>query len=486
MTEAGRRGLAAAVSVLLAGGAAGCKQDCCTVDSAPIPLARAPLGGPAAGDGALLARARLADTTAMFSMVVDTASPLTVLTGSTISTTPGSRGFDLLDALWPENDPLPVPVRAKFRDIGVFSLPVGPAGDATTLPLGVLGGDVLRSFSVELRFETCGDPTVDAGATSTRCSAMTLWPHQGASLGFLSTAGYATLRFTTLGGGETTARASSDTFGIRAPVTLPATRIILRACAAPKPFSVMDPVQICCKRGDEVLPTNNSGLDLALVLATGTGPLVLSQSAWKRLLPKLPTAPPPLTDGKLLIPSWPAPIDATWSTIPRLALVDLESSPASDPGPCVELSRARRIQWAANQQAMSSDSAACVQPCDTDPNEPSLAQNSAAYVELGGAIPVAVIKDDEELLQSLRFDVRPLGPEIDGLIGAGALTPTRVELDYVADPKRAIFSCELGTEAVCFATSRCPRLPDHSQKHTCFGLPQPIGLPKTCAPSGCP
>jgi hypothetical protein len=492
MTEFSRRACAAlslgtaAVAVLLAGGAAGCKQDCCTVDSAPIPLTRAPLGGPAAGDGALLALARVAGTTATFPMVVDTASPLTVLTGSTISTTPGSRGFDLLDARWP--GPEPVPVRAKFRDIGVFSLPVGPAGDATTLPLGVLGGDLLRDFSVELRFgATCGDPTIDggAGAASVRCSAMTLWPHQGASLGFLSTAGYATLRFTTIGGGETTARAPADTFGIRAPVTLPATRIILRACAAPKAFSVTDAAQTCCKRGDEVLPVNTSGLDLALVLATGTGPLVLSESAWTRLLPKLP-ATPPMTDGTLLIPSWPAPIAAKWATIPRLALVDLESSPASDPGPCVELSRARRIQWVANQQAMNSDSAACVQPCDTDPNEPSLAQNSAAYVELGGEIPVAVIKDDEDLLQSLRFDVRPLGPEIDGLLGAGALTPTRVELDYVADPKRAIFSCELGTDDVCFATSRCPRLPDHSQKHTCFGLAQPIGLPKTCAPSGCP
>jgi hypothetical protein len=422
-------------------------------------------------------------------MVVDTASPLTVLTEAKISTTPAGRSFDLLDAVAVDTPDHPVPVRAKFRDIGVFSLPVGPAGDAGTLPLGVLGGDVLRTFSVELRFgETCGDPTVDAGAGSmpARCSSMTLWRHQGASLGFLGTAGYATLKFTLIGGGETTARASADTFGIRAPVTLPATRIILRACAAPQVFSPTDPVQTCCKRGDEVLPTNTSGLDLALVLATGTGPLVLSQSAWKRLLPKLAAAPPVTKGDDLLIPSWPAPIPViTWATIPRLALVDLESSPASDPGPCVELSRARRIQWVANQQWMNPDTAACVQPCDVDPTEPPLALNSAAYVELGGALPVAVIADDEDLLQSLRFDVRPLGPEIDGLLGAGALTPTRVEIDYVADPKRAIFSCELGTEDVCFATARCPRLPDHSQQHACFGLPL-HGLPKTCAPSGCP
>ncbi len=487
MTDVARRLAAlslvtAAVSVVLAIGGAGCTQDCCMSDSAPIPLARAPLGGPAAGnDGALLTRVRLAGTTAAFPMAVDTASPLTVLTGAAISTTPEVRGFDLLDAIAGE----PAPVRAKFRDINVFSLPVGPAGDAATPVFGVLGGDVLRSFSLELRFgKPCVPDTLDPFAAG--CSAMTLWRHQGASPGFLGSAGYATLRFTLIGGGETTARAPADTFGIRAPVTLPATRIILRACAAPKTFSNDDPVQTCCKRGDEVTPDHTSGLDLALVLATGTGPLVLSQSAWTRLQPKL-SATPVMTSGTLLIPSWPAPIAAMWSTIPRLALVDLESSPASDPGPCVELSRARRIRWVANQQSMSSDTAACVQPCDVDPTEPPLALNSAAYVEVGGALPVAVIADDEDLLQSLRFDVRPLGPEIDGLLGAGALTPTRLELDYLSDPTRAVFSCELGTtEDVCFATARCPRLPDHSQKHTCFGLPQPIGLPKTCAPSGCP
>jgi hypothetical protein len=260
----------------------------------------------------------------------------------------------------------------------------------------------------------------------------------------------------------------------------------MRACASPATFAVTDEMPKCCHRGDEV--ANAKGVDVSLVLSTGTGPLVLSRSAWARIEATLPAAPA-TTTGPLLIPSWPVEIQSAWTALPRLALVDLEASPTSDQGPCVELARARRLRWVANQQAaaaaMSSSTAACVQLCDTDPSEPSLAQNSAAYVELGGTIPVAIIGDDEELLQSLRFDVRPEGPEVDGLLGAGALTPTRLEVDYLSDPARAIFSCEPGTpEDVCFATSRCPRLPDHSQKHNCFGLP-PHGLPKTCAPSGC-
>ncbi len=49
-------GLLAGVGLAAAGGAGGCSQDCCTVDSYPIPLTRAPLGAPplptaSVGDG---------------------------------------------------------------------------------------------------------------------------------------------------------------------------------------------------------------------------------------------------------------------------------------------------------------------------------------------------------------------------------------------------------------------------------------------------
>jgi hypothetical protein len=466
-----------AVAVVLSG-AAGCGGDCCTVDQEPIKLMRAPLGG-APGEGALLALARLEGGTATFSMVVDTASPVTVLTDAAMktSTTPGRRGFDLLDAEFPDAQ------RATFRNVGVFALPLGPAGDAATMPQGALGGDFLRAFSVELHFTS---------------SKITFWRHQGTTSAFLGAAtsglrggqsGYAPLRFTLFGGGETTALAPPDTFGLRGPVTLAATRIVLRTCAVPDAFTVEGPLpQTCCKRGDEVKDVNVSGVELALVLATGTGPIVLSESAWARVVARL-GADSATARGPLLIPAWPRTIDARWGSLPRFALVDLEAAPTADPGPCVELARARRIQWVANQQAeaeaMTLTTAACVQGCDTDPNEPALAQNSAAYVELGGTIPVAVIKDDEDLLQSLRFDVRPEGPDVDGLLGAGALGPTRVELDYLSEQHRAIFSCESETpRETCFATARCPRLPDHSQKHTCFGLP-PHKLPNTCAPPMC-
>ena len=55
---------------------------------------------------------------------------------------------------------------------------------------------------------------------------------------------------------------------------------------------------------------------------------------------------------------------------------------------------------------------------------------------------MAVVDDDAPFLQALRFDVRPEGPELDGLVGAGALGRSRLELDYLSETPRAIFSCE--------------------------------------------
>jgi hypothetical protein len=459
-----------ALAAGLAGAAAaGCGGDCCTVDSLPIPMTRAPVSVGGAAGGALVALASSPAVAggAPFAMVVDTASPVTVLSGA-VGDTSGAlhlehRSFDLLDA----TAPAPQPLRASFHDIGLLDFPLNPAGDPGTVPLGVLGGDLLKSFSVEIRF---------AGST------VTFWHHLGASPAFLEDAGYAALRFSLYGGGEVSAQGDPDVFGSRGPLILPPTRVVLRACAAPRVFVPTEPRELCCTRGAEV--TLSTGVDLSLLVSTGVGPLVLSQSAWARVAAKLPAAPA-LAQGDLLVATWPTAIPAGWATIPRLALVDLEAGSNADPGPCVELGRSRRIEWVSYQQVMGPTNDACYQVCDTDPRQPDLAQNSAAYLELGGTIPVAVVADDDPFLQSLRFDIRPEGPEIDGLVGAGALGQARMELDYTSTPARAVLSCEpTATRDACWAAARCPRLPDRDQQHYCFGLGL-HRLPAMCAPSGC-
>jgi hypothetical protein len=326
---------------------------------------------------------------------------------------------------------------------------------------------------------------------------MTLWPRLAADQSFLEDAGFAVLAFTPYGGGEITVQGDPDFLGLRGPVAVPATRIVLRACAVPAAFSPEpDPLAPpCCTPADA--RKQATGVDLSLLVDTGIGPLVLSASAWTRvvanaaaqtpalLLPSVADSPAP-SATPLLVASWSAPIDVLlWAAIPRYALVNLEAGANNDPGPCVELGRSRRTETVSYATVHAPEMQICGAACDLDPNQPGEAQNSAAYVEIGGSIPVAVIADNDPFLQALRFDVLPEGPELDGLVGAAALGAARVELDYLSSPGRAVFSCEAQIpRSSCWAAARCPQLPDGNTQHDCFGL-KFHGLPPTCAPSVC-
>jgi hypothetical protein len=463
--------------------AAGCgPTSSALIDSYPITLARAPMGGPFSGDGALLGLATDPRApNASFPMVVDTGSPITALQGvasSDLATFSG--GFDLWDPT-SATPPPDAPLRASFRGLDMLALPLGPAGDGSVATGGVLGANLLRGYSVGMRF---GAPCGDGSAAV--CSSLTFWDHLGADEGFLEDAGYAVYRFAPYGGGEVTAEGPPDFFGARAPLVLPATRIVLRTCAVPAAFAPSDPVEACCSA--DAANLLSTGVNLSLLLATGIGPVVLSQSAFDRVAIASPTPLPPPTDAtpSLFVATWPTPIVAAWSTIPRLAFVDLEAGGANDPGACVELGRARRTEQVSYRRVRDPGAALCQQPCDADPREPNLAQSSAAYLELGGAIPVAIVSDDEPFLQGLAADVQPEGPQLDGLVGAGALGRSQAEIDYLSSQPRVVFSCEADAPRdACWAAARCPRLPDAQSVHYCFGLPA-HGLPPTCAPTTCP
>ena len=498
-------GLVAAAPVMVAG----CGDSYSAVlDSLPIALTRAPMGGGVAGDGALLAIAASPDPLSPpYRMLVATGASVTLLAGPPPVGTPATEkaSFDLLDAPGAIADPMTAAVRGQFRGVSVLRLPLQPVGETTcadaTIPCtpgGVLAGDILRRYSVEMRFgETCARGTGF-------CSSMTIWPHLGPDLGFLQDSGYAVIRFSLAGGGEVTADGDPDFLGQRGPLVVEPSRIVMRTCAAPKEFlpAPMPTTAVtCCKETDAEAPGVKTGIELAMVLDTGVGPMVLSKSAWERVKATLPAPWPEMPNldptcmmtptSCLLIATWPVPLSTiAWSTIPRYALVDLEAGPAMDPGPCVELARARRLEQVSYQivqDAMNQvPTMACTQPCDADPRETDKAQNSAAYLELTGQIPVAIIPDDSAYLQGLRFDLRPEEPEIDGVIGAGALGRSRVEIDYVSSPSRAVFACESDSpRGECFAAARCPRLPDANSQHLCFGLPQHGFVPVCASASGC-
>lgn len=490
------RSVAALARLVVAGGACAvavgpaCDDASATADGFPIALPAT--GGTLAG-GLV---ARRGQGPADF-IAIDTGSPLTFVRGQADGVAHMTRwSFDILGAIQGTIDgKARFPLRASFHNIPVLpvSLPAGP--DI------VLGADVLRGFSLQIDF---GGP------------ALTMWSGQRAPDSFLGAAQcggtvssptcFASLHFNLVGGGELTAISEPDFVGLTGPVEFSATRLVLRACAAPweaSPVTDGDETPLCCTRSAAVtLPASASpiqlgyaptGTDLALVVATGLGPTVLAESAWNAIVSnwnRIPGAvplPEPQAGPPLSFPSLPDPLtNVMWAVLPRFALVDLESDPSTNPGSCVELARARRLEWIERRRAEGME--AFPQLCDTDLREPSKAQNAAGYVEMGGNVKVAIIPDGTAVLQTVRAELRQQGPQIDGFLGTDVLAPTTMEIDYGASPSRVVFSCQPGlARTTCLASPRCARQASPGDVHSCFGLPpQPLHDPKTCTPETCP
>jgi hypothetical protein len=448
------RGGVLVAAAIAAQSAAACSEPCCTYDSQPIALEKGK-------HGELLAHVSvngLGDGPAL----IDTGSPISLWN------TPGDGAPQVqqrdVRILGPRATmgAARLPTRAILRKTATVGAPLAPIDgtDAVVQPVLLLGGDLLVNFSIEIGFSV---------------PEMVIWPEERATDGFLSGAGYAVLHTNLRGAGQLEALAPSDGIGPRGPYQYPSSLLVLRACGAPRAFDRQERLPARCCIGDE--RALSSGADLSLLLATGVGPIVLGRSAWTRITAQL-TVPPAEVPGTLRVAT-AASIDAAWSTLPRLALVDRQADPSVDPGPCVELGRSRRLEQVDLAQSQNATHAACALPCDQDPTK-GRSQDSAAYLELAGALPVAIVADGEQLLQTARAEVRPDGPEIDGLLGAGALALARVELDYRSPTARAIFSCEAGaTTTDCRTVGSCPRLPSLGQTHTCFGLPT-HALPQIC------
>lgn len=439
------------VMVMVVG--AGCSEPCCTVDGYPITLLSADAGG-------LLARGR--DDTGQLGVVsIDTGSDLTFFQRKADERAQMVlRSFDLLDA---RQAPVggAFPLRAHLQQLEGLPVSLSPTG-----PSIILGAAFLTNYSVELDFSV---------------PQLTLWPRLGTPDGYLTLEGFAVLHFDLLGGTELSAISRPDFLGLTGPVEVPATRVVLRGCAGASVFDVSAALpELCCARGDEL--SNSTGVNLALSVSSGLGPLVLAESAWTRYAASQAVAPAaPIPGPDVVIPTLAAPLtNVVWATVSRLALVDPETPAATNPGACVELGRARRLNWAEAHR----DQGTCAQPCDTDPRAQGAALNAAAYFEVDRDIPVAIIPDETPYLQALRAEVRPAGPEVDGLIGANVFAGTTLELDYKSTPSRAIVSCASDAPAACRVSPRCQRLENPGEEHACFGL-TPKTLPAVCAASGC-
>ncbi len=406
-------------------------------DLEPIQLARAPVipGGP--NLGGLLAN--VATSAGIQPLLVDSAYPLDSLApaGCAGGGTPGwtyTGNMELRDGTGT------AALRASFDNTGLFDLCPGPTGDAATQPAGVMGGPLLADFSVGLVFPRSAD----------QLATMTLWPSFPGSDDRLEQNGFAPLDFN-LRGGASAAQGNGE-----ASLTLPNSRIVLAACAAPRTFSTTEPLETCA-RGEDALKA--SGQDLLLAVGTGEGPLILSQSAWGRIAAQLGMASDAGTAGDLYTPFSGTATPAHFFTVPRLAIFQ-GTTDTGWSGPCTELARARRIEWVlANQNA-----GACFQSCDVNGGT---AVATHSYLELGGPLDVAVISEISVVIRSINVDTPP-NPQVDGIIGAGTLAGTRMRLDYTFDSQaRAVAACEDGsTRDQCWTSPSCWAT---GQSHVCFG-----------------
>ncbi len=418
-----------------------------TYDLEPIEVSRASVqpGGPALGG--LLAKVTTANGIAP--LLVDSAYPLNSLAQNGCPATPGWTYTGDIEL---RAGNTAAPVRAWFRHVGLFDICPGSTGDAASQAVGVIGGPLLTSFAVGLNLPRSADAT----------ATMTLWWGFPGSDDQLAQDGYAPLHFVARGGASI-AQGTGE-----ASVTLPSARIALSACAAPRAFSTSEPAETCAP-GE--VATKASGQDLMLALGTGEGPLILSQSAWNRIAAGLGLASDAGTAGDLFTAFATAPTPAHFLTLPRLAIFQ-GTSDSSWNGACVELARARRIEWTLANQATGG----CFQRCDVSSGK---AVNSHSYIELGPALDLAVVDDSSDLLRSLNVDSPP-NPQIDGIIGTATLAGTHLHLDYLAQPDgRVIANCEPDSSRdQCWTAPSCPAGWSANDKgHFCFGQPVPLWPP---------
>ena len=190
---------------------------------------------------------------------------------------------------------------------------------------------------------------------------MTFWSHLAEDASLLEDAGYAVINFTPFGGGEVTADGDPDFLGLRGPLTVPADARRAARLRARRPLHAADRARRSLSlAGAARRPTPSrqatrrrsvahdrhrrrpAGARRVGLAAAGRGRLTSLPTAIV-----LPDAPDAARAGgpPLYVATWPEPIDVLlWTSIPRYALVNLEIGTNNDPGPCVELGRARRTE----------------------------------------------------------------------------------------------------------------------------------------------
>jgi hypothetical protein len=216
-------------------------------------------------------------------------------------------------------------------------------------------------------------------------------------------------------------------------------RIAIDTCLGPNP--------------DPAIPQSERGADALLVASTGVGITLLGASAYERYRLAHPEAMPAdqLPAAIFNLPS--GPIAGNLGTVSSLALVG-----TSAPNPRAPCRQVYASHFLTARDCLDSDTDC---PCD-----PGVACGVPGIVELGTPIDILVISDDEPTLQSLRTELRPDQPEVDGILGTNAMQTAELDVDY--SHNRVLGRCTVTT---CVARPEMQTTADRPSVRSCLGLP---------------
>jgi hypothetical protein len=336
-------------------------------------------------------------------LLVDTASPL-----SAIDSLGAETSLELIGELRLMRADDPRVARAVLHDLGLLRTPLYQAGTTTPVAVaGILGGDVLRHYSVRFDYKAPG-----ATMTFTERDYDQSKPETDDDL---ARAGRVVVRSYVLGGGRYVIGSLEGSY--------PATRMTVPACAL----------------------LGGRAVDLTLLVATGYGPLVLGRNSAQRVLGRaIGTA----EVDRLYVPTFAGGVAVVergtlFGADPTaLAIVGDEhgenTQVTSDfGGPCTQL--LRHQTFLGGPPAPECPAGSSIGP------GPGGSRVGAAFVEIcSSAAPLSyvVIADEEPVLQSVRAELRPHAAEIDGFAGTEVLKYLSTELNYTNS--RVIVSCADG------------------------------------------
>jgi len=319
--------------------------------------------------------------------------------------------------------------RATFWDVDALRMllpSLGPAGQSERYD-GILGGDLLRKHTVRLVYDgdtTCELPWLDSGFAPPSIKFSSALPDSDGELG---NDGFAVIDYRLAGGGTAMVDDRELQFG--------ATRVAVGVCVEPDPYwpDAAPAMTVECTNLEAALETliPVSGVDAFGLIATGTQPLLLTQSFYENLSGQMGPGWPAGGETATTIDLPEGTVGAVRVDLTRVALVgDVDENR----GPCAEVALRRRIDLALrfcpNQvRADVAKRAASVLEVDT--------QKSTGTLQ--ASLPAYRIPDSTKMMAGLQAEVGTQIPGIDLLVGAALLRHFEVWLDYPAS--RLVMRC---------------------------------------------